>query len=296
PTGGFFHENLQRAGINPANITDIVFSHSHLDHIGGNIKADDAFSLAEQYFGDWATPARPVPAAQTSAPGSAGKNARVVVIDKPDAGQAAVLLVRTGLKRSEANYYTGLVANSVLGGGYSARLNQEIRVKRGLSYGASSALEVRREIGPFIAATQTKNASAAQVATVLIDELTRLSRDPISEEEFVPRKAALIGSTSLRLETNEGLVTYIGSLALYDLSLEEINHYIKKIQAITAKDIQTFAGSRLSSETARIVIVGNAREFLDELRKRFTDVEVIPAAELDLNSPTLRRAKAAAKK
>lgn len=259
--------------------------------IGGNIKADDAFALAERYFGDWAKPARPVPATELSAPVSARVNSRVVVVDKPDAGQAAVLLVRTGLKRSEANYYTGLVANSVLGGGYSARLNQEIRIKRGLSYGASSALDVRREIGPFIAATQTKNESAAQVAAVLIDELSRLSRDPVSEEEFVPRKAALIGSTSLRLETNEGLVTYIGSLALHDLSLEEINNYIKKIQAVTAGDIQSFAGSRLSSETARIVIVGNAREFLDELRKRFTDVEVIPASELDLNTATLRRAK-----
>ncbi len=66
-----------------------------------------------------------------------GKTGRVVVIDKPDAGQAAVYLARTGINRSDPDYFRGIVANSVLSG-YSGRLNQEIRIKRGLSYGAGS--------------------------------------------------------------------------------------------------------------------------------------------------------------
>jgi zinc protease len=95
---------------------------------------------------------------------------RVVVIDKPDAGQAAVLVARNGIDRKDPDYFRGMVANSVLSG-YSGRLNQEIRIKRGLSYGAASALEARRSVGPFVASAQTKNQSGAQVAELLIGEL-----------------------------------------------------------------------------------------------------------------------------
>ncbi|MEJ7710633.1 MAG: pitrilysin family protein [Pyrinomonadaceae bacterium] len=260
--------------------------------IGGNIKADAAFGLAERYFGDWAKPASALLTRTAEAPAVAIKSVRVIVVDKPDAGQAAVLLVRPGLKRAESDYYTGLVTNSVLGGGYSARLNQEVRIKRGLSYGASSALDVRRETGPFTAATQTKNQSAAEVASVLIGELRRLSSDAVPAEELVPRKAALIGTTSLALETNKGLVTYLGSLALHNLSLDEINKYIDQIQAVNVEGIQRFARSRLNADEAQIVIVGNAQEFLPDLRQKFTEVEVIPFTELDLNTASLRRARA----
>ena len=262
--------------------------------IGGDIKAVDAFNLAERLFGDWAKPGTPlpVPSAETAKETTADSKPRVVVIDMDHAGQAAVVLARPGLKRLDPEYFRGLVTNSVLGGGYSARLNQEIRIKRGLSYGASSALDVRRDVGPFLAATQTKNESGAIVASLLIDELGRLSSDAVADTELTPRKAALMGNFARNLETNSGLAAQVGSLALYGLNLDEINKYINNVQAITASDVQKFAGARLDNKGANIIIVGNAKMFIDELRKRFPNVEVIPEKELDLNSATLRKSKA----
>jgi zinc protease len=259
--------------------------------IGGDIKAEDAFNLAERLFGDWAQPSQPVPlpSAAVSQEMTANTKPRVVVIDMDHAGQAAVVLARPGLKRTDPEYFRGLVANSVLGGGYSARLNQEIRIKRGLSYGASSALEVRRGTGPFLAATQTKNESGSIVASLLVDELGRLASDTVADTELTPRKAALMGNFARNLETTGGLVAQVGSLALYGLSFDEINSYINNVQAITASDVQKFAGTRLDTKGANIIIVGNARMFLDDLRKRFPNVEVIPEKELDLNSATLRK-------
>jgi zinc protease len=213
---------------------------------------------------------------------------RVLVIDKPDAGQAAVVLVRTGLKRTDPDYYRGIVTNSVLSG-YSGRLNQEIRIKRGLSYGARSSLDVRRDVGPFIAETQTKNPTGAQVASLLVSELGRLSSEAVTEAELTPRKAVLIGNFGRSLETVSGLVTQIGSLALYGLSLDEINSYIKNVQAITSGDIQKFAGSRLGAKDASIIIVGKASDFMPELVKQFPNTEVIRESELDLNAPTLKK-------
>ena len=213
---------------------------------------------------------------------------RVVVVDMPGAGQAAVVFARRGIARTDATFFSGLVANSVLTG-YSGRLNQEIRIKRGLSYGAGSQLQVRRDTGLFVASAQTKNQSGAEVASLLLGELRRLSNEPVGETELVPRKAVLIGSFGRALETTEGLVGQVAGLALYGLGLDETNRYINNVQAITAADVQRFGGTSLDTKGASIIIVGDAKEFLPELQKQFKNVEVIPIAELDLNRASLRK-------
>jgi zinc protease len=258
--------------------------------IGGDIKAADAFNLAEKLFGDWQKPAAALPVARFDTQSAAPK-ARVLVIDKPDAGQAAVVLVRRGLKRTDPDYFRGIVTNSVLSG-YSGRLNQEIRIKRGLSYGAASSLDVRRDTGPFTAVTQTKNESGAEVASLLIGEIKRLSSEAVTDAELTPRKSVIIGGFSRALETNDDLVTQISNLALYGINLSEINGYINNVQTVSAADVQKFAGSRLVASDASIIIVGKASEFMEALRKQFPDVEVIPVTDLDLNGASLRRAAA----
>ena len=255
--------------------------------IGGDITPVSGFELATRYFGDWKKPATPLPtvsAAMTAPP----KIHRVVVIDKPDAGQTAVYLARTGINRKDTDFFRGIVTNSVLSG-YSGRLNQEIRIKRGLSYGAGSSLDARRDVGPFVASAQTKNESGAQVAGLLLEEINRLATAPPAEAELTPRKAVLIGNFSRNLETVSGLVNQVGLLALYGLGLDEIDRYISNVQAITTADVQKFAGTKLDGETSNIIIVGNAKAFMPELERQFKNIEVIPVNELNLNSALLRK-------
>lgn len=263
--------------------------------IGGDINARDAFALAEKSFGDWPKAARTVSGGSLglSATAPASKS-RVLVIDKPDAGQAAVIVARLGINRKDPDFFRAIVTNSVLTG-YSGRLNQEIRIKRGLSYGAGSSLEARRDVGPFAASAQTKNESGSQVAELLLGEVSRLATTPVPDAELTPRKAVLIGNFSRNLEQVNGLVAQVASLALQGLSLDEINHYINNVQSVGAADVQRFAGARLSAKDASIIVVGNAKEFLPALQKQFKDVEVIPVAELDLNSASLRKSGAGTK-
>ncbi|HET6979927.1 MAG TPA: pitrilysin family protein [Pyrinomonadaceae bacterium] len=260
--------------------------------IGGDIGAKDAIALAIKYFGDWQKPSTPMPVLSAAMQNADAKAGRIVVIDKPDAGQAAVFLARTGINRKDPDYFRGIVSNSVLSG-YSGRLNQEIRIKRGLSYGAASSLDTRRDVGPFVASAQTKNESGAQVADLLLGEISRLSSAPPEDIELTPRKAVLIGNFSRNLETAGGLVGQVGSLALYGLGLDEINRYINNVQAITTADIQKFAGSRLDAKTSNIIIVGNAKLFLPELQKKYPNVEVISIGDLDLNTALLKKKQAA---
>jgi len=95
-----------------------------------------------------------------------------VVVDIPQVGQAAVLLGRVGPSRLSADYVQTAVANAVLGDGYSSRLNSEIRIKRGLSYGARSGLSARKSSGPIVASAQTRNDAVPQVIDLMISEFT----------------------------------------------------------------------------------------------------------------------------
>ncbi len=256
--------------------------------VAGDVKPEEVFATAEKLFGGSASMehrSQPV-----SSPAEAGApSPRVLVVDMPEAGQAAVVITRKGLRRNDPLYFAAIVANSVLGGGYSSRLNEEIRVKRGLSYGANSAFQLRRDVGPFMAVTQTKNESAAEVAGIIVDEMNRMATGELPESELTPRKATLIGNFGRSLETSAGLADRISFLALHGLSLDEINRYISGVQAITADEVRKFAAANLAAPAASVVIVGDAKQFLEPLKKRFPNVEVIPAKELDLNVTTLRR-------
>ena len=99
----------------------------------------------------------------------------------------------------------------------------------------------------------------------------------------------MIGNFSRNLKTANGLVNQVASLALYGLSLDEINRYINNVQAIGTQDVQKFASTRLDAKTSNILIVGNAKAFLPELQKEHPDVEVIPILDLDLNTRFLRK-------
>ncbi len=256
--------------------------------IGGDITSKDGFALAQKYFGDWTKPAAPLPNLTIATPVSDTANRRVLVIDKPDAGQTAVLLARAGINRANPDYFRGIVSNAILSG-YSGRLNWEIRVKRGLSYGAGSSFDMRRWSGAFTASVQTKNESGAEVASLTLSEVSGLASRDLPDTELTTRKASLLGGFARGMETIGGLVGQVSSLALYGVSLDEINRYVGNVQAIKAEDVKSFAATHLNPDSSSLIIVGDAKKFLPALQKDFPQVEVIPVAELDLNSATLRR-------
>ncbi|MEO9078213.1 MAG: pitrilysin family protein, partial [Rhodanobacter sp.] len=127
----------------------------------GDISPGQALQLAQGSFGSWPKPTTAL-AARPIGKG-VGQLPSIVMIDQHGAGQAGVVVAHAAPSRSNPDYYIGTVANAVLGGSYSARLNEEIRIKRGLSYGANSRLQPLADAGIWQASAQTKNPSAAQV-------------------------------------------------------------------------------------------------------------------------------------
>ena len=257
--------------------------------ITGDIEPERAFALAEQVFGSWKSPAAALPT--TPRISNDGKP-RNIVVDMPGAGQAAVVVSRRAISRDDPRYYAGLVANSVLGGGYSARLSQEIRVKRGLAYGAYSSLAIGRTRGGFTASTQTKNETAGEVVVLIRGEMTRLGQAVPGEDEMTARKSVIIGGFGRDLATTEGLAGVLGALAVYGIDLKEIQVFTARIEAVTPQDVRAFAGDIFGPDAASVIVVGDAKLFGEGLKKALPNAEIIPIDQLDLDSPTLRKAPA----
>lgn len=253
----------------------------------GDVTQAQATDLATQLFGGWKAPADVAAAAPVPATDDYPKP-KVIVVDLPDAGQAGVVVARPGLARSDPDYYAGQVANTVLGGGFSSRLNKEIRIKRGLAYGAGSGLDARRRVGPLIARTQTKNPSAAEVVSIMVAQMKDLGQQPLADSELDPRKATLIGDFGREAETNSGVAGIIATYLGEDVPVTEIDHFIPKVQAIDAAEVQKAAARLLDPGQASIVVVGDAKQFLPDLKKAYPNLEVIESSALDLDSPTLK--------
>ncbi len=253
--------------------------------ITGDIAPDDAFALAEKNFGAWKTDT--VTASGESPVRLAAPS--VTVIDLPGSGQAAVVVVAPSIKRSNPDYYKVEVANGVLGGGYSARLNEEIRVKRGLSYGANSRVDERAQGGLFTASAQTKNESAVDVADLLMGEAKKLGAEPIAASELEPRKAALIGGFGREVETSAGLANLLTDYAINGVPLDEIGRFTQKTAAVTPAEAQAAAIEAVNPSKASLIIVGDAKLFAAKLKARYPSAVIIPADKLDFDRADLTK-------
>ncbi|WP_077554201.1 pitrilysin family protein [Rhodanobacter sp. B04] len=252
----------------------------------GDITPAQAQQLAQTSFGDWQKPATPLPVRPAGT--RASHVPAILLIDQHGAGQAGVVAAHAAPPRNDADYYVGTVANAVLGGSYSARLNEEIRIKRGLSYGASSRLQSLGDAGMWLASAQTKNPSAPQVVDLMLGEFNRLGTTRVDVQELAARKATLIGSYGRSLETTAGLAGQVGDLAVYGVKLDEIGKYIAQVQAVTPKQIEAYAHKHLDAAGSKVVVVGDAAQFGDAIRKAHPKAVLLSSTALDLDSPSLQ--------
>ncbi len=254
--------------------------------ISGDVSVDDGVKLAEKYFGDWAKPANPTGTDPDAT--MAAKGAKTIVIDLPKSGQAAVSFGMIGLARTDADYFPALVVNSVLGGGYSARLNQEIRIKRGLSYGVGSSFFAREAPTPIVVLAQTKNESAVQVVDLMQQELTKITQTEVPAAELGARQANLIGSFGRDVETATGLGQQLATLALFGLPLDKLTTYVADVSAVTPESAKAAATRIYDLKKASVIVVGDGAVFFNGLKKKRPDVVRIPVDKLNLDSPTLQ--------
>lgn len=253
--------------------------------VSGGIAPTEAQRIADSLFGGWTSAARaPRPVVR---PAGEALPARTVVIDMPEAGQAAVLAGVRAVPRAGTDYYPLLLANSVLGVGSNGRLFEEVRTKRGLSYGSYSAIPSRADAAVLSASAQTQNQTADEVLQVILDQFAALGTQPAAADALEKRRLYLAGATTRQLETSAGFNGLVAGLLLQGLDPGEAMRLAERLAAVSPEAAADVARRFVTPEQASVVVVGNAAEFLDDLRKVRPDVVVIPAAELDLSRADL---------
>ena len=123
----------------------------------------------------------------------------------------------------------------------------------------------------------------------LIDaEMRRLGAAPVPQAELETRQAVLIGNFGRTIETTDGVASILAGYTLQGVPLDELSRYIPRVQAVDPAAVQSTSAALLDPKAASIVVVGDAKQFLPALRQAHPEAEVIPAAQVNLDTPKLR--------
>ena len=161
-------------------------------------------------------------------------------------------------------------------------------MSRGLSYGSGSVLTARRTVGAFYADAQTRNDAAPQVADLIKATMASLAASPPAPDELAARKSSLVGEYGRGIATAAGLGEALENLAVYGIDLREIRAYPDRIAAVTADQAQAFARDELSPQGASVIVAGDGKQFIDALKAKAPDLEVVPIAQFAPDNPTLK--------
>ena len=250
----------------------------------GDITPDQAFALAQKFFGDW----KPGATSETPPAQASPSSVRIIAIDKPDAVQTEIRVGDTGIPRASDDFYALTVANQILGGPAANRLFSALRTRRGLTYGASSELDCYQSAGTWEAKTFTRTPETFKTLKVILDQRRDLFDHAITENELQTAKSYLVGNLALEFESSDSVAEQVLDLMVHGLPLDYWNTFPDKIRALTVADVQAAIRRHLDPEHPVIVLVGNVSEFKKDLKK-LGAVRIIPIASVDFGSASLER-------
>ncbi len=153
--------------------------------------------------------------------------------------------------------HAGYVLNTLLGGGMSSRLFQNIRERQGLAYSIYSDLNPYRDTGCLAVYAGTSLGSAAKVVQSVVSEFRKLKTEPVPEEELSRSKAQLKGSLMLSLESSTARMSNLARQEMYFDRFYDLDELIQKIEAVTAEDLRTLANEFFKTESVAVTALGN---------------------------------------
>jgi zinc protease len=237
----------------------------------GAVEADRTLAQLRRRFGRWSGPSGPAPVVPAPAP----PKPMVLVVDRPDLTQVQVRIASGGFARRSPDYFPGMVASAVLGGGFTSRLMQELRVNRGLSYGVRSRFATSAAGGLFFVSTFTKVETTAELLSVALEQMARFAEEGPTAEELDRMQSYLCGLFPLTLETHDQVAERLADLALYGLDEGEVVEFPARVRAVTAEACRDVARRYLPGARPLVVVVGPARQVARSL-ETFGEVRVVP--------------------
>jgi len=254
--------------------------------IVGDLTTDEAFAAAERAFGAWQR--RAVPTISATDPPAPRR--RIVVIDRPGSAQTAIRVGQLAIPHTHADYIPFDLAIRILGGEGANRLFGVLRSERGLTYGASADLHAYKNGGDVEAETNTRTTATGETLRLMLEEFSKLQRERVHPAELRGAQDFMAGHFPQSLETPGAMAEQVLTRLFYGQSPTELESYLDKVSRVTPDEVQRVARQWLKPDRLSVVLVGDAATFINQLVSMgFVEYERIPIADLDLDSPTLRR-------
>jgi predicted Zn-dependent peptidase len=229
----------------------------------GDVTPAAAMPLLERAFGGWRAAASAARAQLTAAPRPAAR--AITIVDMPGAEQSQIRIGTVGVARSTPDYFALQVLNTVLGGSFTSRLNQNLREEHGYAYGARSQFDMRRAPGPFTAAAGVQTDKTAESLTEFFKELEAI-RAPIGAEELGKAKNYLALGLPGDFETLGDLAARVEELVVFGLPNDYYADYTARIAAVTSADVQRAAAAHIDPDKLAVVVVGDRRRIEAPIR------------------------------
>jgi zinc protease len=238
----------------------------------GDVKPDETRKKVEAKFGGWK--GAEIPSFKAVEPPTI-QGHQILLVDKPDLTQTYIRVGHLGVERKNPDYFAIKVMNYILGGGgFSSRLMDEVRVKRGLTYGIYCSFDAFKMRGAYEVETFTRNDSTAAAITAIFEQIERIRNEGITDKELEETKSFYTGYFPLQFETPSQIATQILNVELYDLGEDYLENYRNNINAVSKQDVLRVAKKYLDPENMKLVVVSKADEVKSYLEP-LGEVEVI---------------------
>jgi predicted Zn-dependent peptidase len=273
PVGG---SEASLPGLSREDVLAYAKNHLGADRLILSVVGDfDAKALAttlESALGGWARAAAPAPEVPATAP---SKGRRVLLVDKPDATQTYFWIGNTGISRADPDRVAVELAETVFGGRFTSLLNTELRVKSGLSYGASATFNQYTHPGPVVIASYTKTESTGRAIDLALDVLSRYRQAGMDDAMLASAQAYVLGQFPPRLETGLQVAGKLSELAFYGLDSSDVDDFARAVTATQREGVRAAIQRTLPApEDLTFVLIGKASAIRDAARKYGTVTEM----------------------
>ncbi len=232
--------------------------------VAGDFNAAEMERTLTERFGGWS--AKTVPTINLPTP-TAFQGKKLLLVDKPDSTQTFFQIGNLGIQRTNPDRVYVEVINTLFGGRFTSMLNSELRINKGLTYGARSNFSERKAPGPFAISTYTPNQTTEQAIDIALDLLKQLHEKGITEAQLKSAKTYIKGQFPPDIETSDQLAQLIAELEFYGLDQNTINTYYAKIDAMTLADASRIIKQYFPLDNLVFVLIGKAEEIQPVAKK-----------------------------
>ena len=231
--------------------------------ITGSIKEAEAMKLAQQAFGDWK--AEGAALAEVTPPPPAAKPARIL-LQRGGSVQSTIRVGGPGIAASAGEQVPLRLASTILGGGFSSRVNINLREQKGYTYGASAGARMNRVGGAIVGGADVRNEVTGAALTEYLNEYKRIGSELVPSDEMTMNKRYVAGGYLISNQLQGAVAATLAQNWLVGLPPEFLGQYVPLIQKMTPQQVRDVSKKYFAPEKQSIVVVGDPAAVSEQLK------------------------------